>query len=480
MLTDQKLYLRYLQITSDIICCLLLNLFFLPFAIAVFDGSTAFFAFGEDCIYKSNIYLSLACLLAPIPSGVLASLKVYARSDESAFHSFVSIPVILCVMTMGSTGLLLSTAPAPPGAGPSLIVMSALLFVFSLEINRLCIRHTINRGSHEWLAHHIAIVGTGPIACQIGNYIAAHPETGLRLSGFLSTSAENPGATIPETKILGKISKLPQLVYEQQVDCILVPPDPEAIEQTDYAFRTCSTMGIGFAVAATKEVLRPSARITKEKIHGYPFTLAKFTYIRPLAAFLKRVFDFTGATALMLISLPFWLVIPILIKADSPGPVFFRQERIGKYGRRFTLYKFRSMHQNAEKMQEALMHLNEMDGPAFKIKDDPRLTLMGKFLRKFSLDELPQLFNVFRGDISLVGPRPAIESEVRQYRPSERRRLSVTQGITCIWQVSGRNDIQFDEWMKLDLIYIDSWSSAQDFKILFKTVPAVITRKGAY
>ena len=134
----------------------------------------------------------------------------------------------------------------------------------------------------------------------------------------------------------------------------------------------------------------------------------------------------------------------------------------------------------AEKMQEGLMHLNEMDGPAFKIKNDPRQTITGSFLRKTSLDELPQLFNVFRGDISLVGPRPAIEIEVIQYRPIERKRLSVTQGITCIWQISGRNNIKFDEWMKLDLLYIDNLSTAQDFRIILKTIPAVLLKKGAY
>jgi len=210
------------------------------------------------------------------------------------------------------------------------------------------------------------------------------------------------------------------------------------------------------------------------------FKLIKFVYIIPLTVFLKRIIDLTASSVLIVLCMPFWITIPISIKLTSPGPVFFRQERFGKYGKKFILYKFRSMVVGAEKMQEGLTYLNEMDGPAFKIKNDPRQTVSGRFLRKTSLDELPQLFNVFRGDISLVGPRPAIEKEVIHYRPIERKRLSVPQGITCIWQVSGRNNIKFDEWMKLDLMYIYNFSAAQDIKILLKTIPAVLLKKGAY
>lgn len=242
-------------------------------------------------------------------------------------------------------------------------------------------------------------------------------------------------------------------------------------------------MGIDFATTKKIPQHHTSAKkplIFKENIVDMEFNLIKFVYLRPLATFFKRLFDLTASSILITLCLPLWISISISIKTTSPGPIFFRQERIGKYGKKFVLFKFRSMVMDAEKMQKNLMYLNEMDGPAFKIKNDPRQTLTGRFLRKTSLDELPQLFNVFRGDISLVGPRPAIEHEVIQYRPIERKRLSVTQGITCIWQVSGRNNIKFDEWMKLDLMYIDNLCTAQDFRILLKTIPAVILKKGAY
>jgi len=240
-------------------------------------------------------------------------------------------------------------------------------------------------------------------------------------------------------------------------------------------------MGIDFATTKLELDNQKihNKHIFSEHIGSIELKVIKFVYISPRSSFLKRVFDFTASSILIVLCLPIWVVIPIAIKLTSPGPVFFRQERIGKYGAKFMLFKFRSMVDGAENMQESLMHLNEMDGPAFKIKHDPRLTRTGKFLRKTSLDELPQLFNVMKGNISLVGPRPALEKEVIRYHPSERKRLSLMQGITCVWQVSGRNKIKFDEWMKLDLMYIDTWSSAQDLKILFKTIPAVLLKKGA-
>jgi len=169
-----------------------------------------------------------------------------------------------------------------------------------------------------------------------------------------------------------------------------------------------------------------------------------------------------------------------LIKWTLPGPVLFNQVRMGLNGRKFNMYKFRSMHQDAENRLGALKSSNEMSGPVFKIANDPRVTPVGRFIRKFSIDELPQLFNVLKGDMSLVGPRPPVYKEVLEYQRWQRRRLSMRPGITCIWQVSGRNDIGFEEWMELDLQYIDNWSFWLDLKLLFKTIPAVLIGKGAH
>jgi exopolysaccharide biosynthesis polyprenyl glycosylphosphotransferase len=195
---------------------------------------------------------------------------------------------------------------------------------------------------------------------------------------------------------------------------------------------------------------------------------------------LKRIVDITIASLILLLFLPVIPVIVILIKLDSPGPVLFRQKRVGKNGRVFDFFKFRSMHLGAENVIASLRPLSGVDGPVFKLKEDPRVTGTGRFLRRSSLDELPQLLNVLKGDMSIVGPRPNLPSEVSQYLPWQRRRLDVTPGITCFWQIAGRSHIGFQEWMRLDLEYIRSRSLITDIKIMLKTIPAVIARKGAY
>jgi len=196
---------------------------------------------------------------------------------------------------------------------------------------------------------------------------------------------------------------------------------------------------------------------------------------------IKRVFDIAVSAVAILLLLPLFMLVGLLIRLESPGPVFFKQTRVGRWGTLFTIWKFRSMFVDAEQRKASLMERNEMDGRVlFKIKNDPRVTRVGRFIRKTSIDELPQLWNVLIGDMSLVGPRPPIPSEVDQYSLSDRRRLEVTPGITCIWQVSGRSEIPFDQQVELDVEYIQSQSIWTDLKILVKTVPALLLGSGAY
>ena len=195
---------------------------------------------------------------------------------------------------------------------------------------------------------------------------------------------------------------------------------------------------------------------------------------------LKRLMDIVGASLGLLLASPIMLIVAILIKLEDPkGPIFFSQVRNGVYPKTFKMYKFRSMYIDAEERLQELMHLNEQSGPAFKIKDDPRITKIGKFIRKTSLDELPQLFNVLKGDMSLVGPRPAIPREVEQYTPYQKQRLFVNPGLTCIWQVSGRNNIEFDEWVELDIKYIKTRSLWLDIKLILLTIPALLGDENA-
>lgn len=194
----------------------------------------------------------------------------------------------------------------------------------------------------------------------------------------------------------------------------------------------------------------------------------------------KRVLDVIGASILLLLCLPVLAVAAVAIKLDSRGRILFRSVRCGRGGKPFTFYKLRSMHTGAHGLRHTLLHLNEVDGPVFKLANDPRMTRVGRLLRRTSVDELPQLWNVIRGDMSLVGPRPPIPEEVEQYTPRQMRRLSVKPGLTCLWQVSGRSDLGFDEWVRLDLKYIFQRSFALDIRILAKTLPAVLSGRGAY
>jgi lipopolysaccharide/colanic/teichoic acid biosynthesis glycosyltransferase len=194
----------------------------------------------------------------------------------------------------------------------------------------------------------------------------------------------------------------------------------------------------------------------------------------------KRAFDLVLGCIALLLALPIILVAAAAIVVVDKGNPFYSQERVGLHGRRFRMFKLRTMVEGAHDMRDDLLHLNEVDGPVFKIKNDPRLHPLGAFLRRTSIDELPNLFNVLRGEMSLVGPRPPLSSEVEHYGPYEMRRLTVLPGITCLWQISGRCSVSFDEWMRLDNEYIDNWSPLRDVAILWKTIPAVIRKDGAH
>ena len=221
------------------------------------------------------------------------------------------------------------------------------------------------------------------------------------------------------------------------------------------------------------------ARIELHELDGFPLLSFSTTPTNEVLLFVRRILDIVLTGLLIVLTLPIMAAVAILIKLTSPGPVLFKQERCGLNGRLFVMYKFRSMVDNAEQLRFQLEELNEMDGPVFKSSRDPRVTIVGKIIRRFSIDEFPQLFNVLRGDMSLVGPRPPLPQEVSRYERWQRRRLSMKPGITCLWQISGRNKVSFDDWMKLDLTYIDNWSLLLDLKILLKTVPVVLLGRGA-
>jgi exopolysaccharide biosynthesis polyprenyl glycosylphosphotransferase len=279
--------------------------------------------------------------------------------------------------------------------------------------------------------------------------------------------------------ILGTIADIPRIIEHNVVDeMIFVGNKPMDLTQLDEVLAVCNEQGIRTRVAVDVFPAKVS-KVSMEFLEGVPLVTFSTTPDHALSLLVKRVIDVVMSVLALAVLMPLLLVVGLLVRLTSKGPMIYRQVRCGLYGRRFVLYKFRSMLEGAEDILWEIKHLNEMDGPVFKMRNDPRVTPLGRLLRKSSIDELPQLWNVLKGDMSLVGPRAPLPEEVKEYTPWQRRRLSVKPGITCLWQVSGRNEVDFHEWMKLDLHYIDNWSLLLDFKILLRTFPVVLLGKGA-
>jgi exopolysaccharide biosynthesis polyprenyl glycosylphosphotransferase len=321
----------------------------------------------------------------------------------------------------------------------------------------------------------ILIIGMRLKSREMGDLISRYSDWGLRILGYIDLD-ENPG--VPKTDILGSIADLPQIIENNVIDEVIFVPDRPNLEGFDRILEPCNEQGIRVRVAADFFPAKIT-RVSMEFLEKVPLLSFSSASEHAPSLFLKRVLDVIISGTLLILLLPFMIVIGILVRLTSKGPALYKQVRCGLYGRKFVLYKIRSMYQGAEDVLWEIKHLNEMDGPVFKMRDDPRVTPLGRFLRRSSIDELPQFWNVLRGEMSLVGPRAPLPEEVKEYSRWQRRRLSVKPGITCLWQISGRNEIDFDEWMKLDLYYIDNWSLLLDFKILLRTFPVVLIGKGA-
>jgi exopolysaccharide biosynthesis polyprenyl glycosylphosphotransferase len=359
----------------------------------------------------------------------------------------------------------------------------ALLFaVFSclfLLTEKLAIRLTSRYVRlHGFNYRTVLIVGTSPTALRIAESIHGHRFWGFRILGFIRNGHAPEEPWPSRYPILGEIADIPRIVESNVVDDVIFAVHRRELDRLEDLFLSLQEQGIRTRFAMD---LFPHTRaqVQLEDLDGMPLLSFATTPTSQLQLMLKRTLDVAVAALLLLLALPIVGVIALAIKVTSGGNVLFRQTRCGLNGRFFTLYKFRTMVEGAEERRRELLHLNEMDGPVFKLRSDPRVTAFGRFLRRFSLDELPQLWNVLRGDMSLVGPRPPIPEEVAKYQRWQRRRLAMKPGMTCLWQVSGRNDLDFDRWMQLDLEYIDSWSPLLDVKILLKTIPAVLSGKGA-
>src|SRR5512138_1529010 len=322
-----------------------------------------------------------------------------------------------------------------------------------------------------------AVAGEGPLAREIVRAMGAHPEWGYEFAGYVVDGP--PPDALDRRKILGPLDALATLLKTAVLDEVVFVVPHDRLPAIEGAVLDCEEQGVSARVCMDLFATR-IASLAVEDLDGIPLLALSTVPQDPFALATKRALDVVLSAVALLVLAPVFLAVALAIRLDSPGPVFFRQRRVGMNGREFTLLKFRSMYQDAAARQEVLRARNEASGPVFKMRADPRVTRVGRLIRRTSIDELPQFWNVLRGEMSVVGPRPPIPSEVRQYARRHLRRLSVKPGITCTWQVSGRSSIGFDRWMELDLSYIDNWSLWRDVKILARTIPAVLTGRGAH
>ncbi|NOZ50695.1 MAG: sugar transferase [Chloroflexi bacterium] len=357
-------------------------------------------------------------------------------------------------------------------AGALILVLTTISRIFYRQILRWLRRQGIG-------IRRVLLVGAGEVSRTIMRVLLAKPNLGYKVIGFLDDNPERGQRNLGPYSALGSIDNLSQILVQNQVDEVIVTLPWQYHRRIMSVLNICEQLHVRTRVVP--DVLQMSLdRVDFEVLDGIPLLGIKVGTIAGPQFAIKRLLDLSVATLMLIPALPIMLLVAAAIKLDSSGPALFVQERIGKDGRVFRTYKFRSMIIEAEDLRPQLDELNEADGPLFKIKDDPRLTRVGRIIRRFSLDELPQILNVLSGDMSLVGPRPALPEEVADYESWHRKRLDVLPGITGLWQISGRSNLSFEEMMLLDIYYVENWTPALDVSILLRTMPKVLLGEGAY
>jgi exopolysaccharide biosynthesis polyprenyl glycosylphosphotransferase len=327
------------------------------------------------------------------------------------------------------------------------------------------------------LAYRTLIIGTNDEAVHLAEKLLPRQHLGFLPVGFLRTRGVWPNAD--RLPVLGDIEDLADVIRESRVECLFIASTAVGTEEMKRISRKFRQYDVEVRVSANlADIL--ATRLTVQPIGDVLALSLRPARLTGRQAATKRTFDLLIAGLAIVLSSPVWLVSAVLIKLTSRGPVFYRQERVGREARPFTIYKFRTMIRGADALRSTLDHRNEATGPLFKLRDDPRVTRVGKWLRRLSIDELPQILNVMKGEMSLVGPRPSLPSEVALYEEWHRDRLEVRPGITGLWQVGGRSELSFDDYVRLDLFYIENWSITYDVFIMAKTIPAVVSSKGAF
>jgi exopolysaccharide biosynthesis polyprenyl glycosylphosphotransferase len=357
---------------------------------------------------------------------------------------------------------------------------TALLVTLLLGIARFLISEArVHLARYGVGVRRVLLVGAGDVGRMVMRTMAARPDYGYSLIGFLDDHPAKGQTDIGPFRALGPVENLNQVLQSEAVDTVFICLPWQSNHMIQRLLYTCQSSSIRAQVVPDLFQLTKN-QVYVEDLNGIPLISTRDVSIQGWNLLVKRITDLLVGSIVVLLGLPIYLLIAAAIKLESPGPVFYSQLRIGRNGVPFRCYKFRSMVNNADQMRNHLVAMNEATGPLFKLRNDPRRTRIGCFLRRYSLDELAQLINVLRGEMSLVGPRPNLPEEVEQYQDWHKKRLTVSPGITGLWQVSGRSDLTFDEMVLLDIYYVENWSLALDLHIFLRSLPAVLRGRGAY
>jgi exopolysaccharide biosynthesis polyprenyl glycosylphosphotransferase len=441
------------------------------FAVEAFENAAQEFSF-----------IGLTLLVAPVWLLVLWLAGLYdldrvtwGAADAGRITRALSLGVVALIL-----GTYLLKAPGLSRGWVLLFWLLAVVFVLSgRAIISLVVIVAHRKGR---LLQPTLVVGSNRESADIIRLLTAHIDAGLVPIGCLASSqAERLQLDYcsSDVPVLGHAREIPDIVVRTGVHTVVIASS--AFDHDVLARMVAELRDLDVDVHISSglfEVL--TSRVLVNEVAGVPLITVKGISLSRGKLLVKRTFDLVVAGLVLVVGLPLWVAVAVAIKLTSPGPVFYGQPRVGRNGTRFAMLKFRSMYQDAEKRLAELRAVNEASGPLFKMKDDPRVTSVGRWMRKFSIDEFPQLINVMRGEMSLVGPRPPLPAEVERYSAQDWRRLEVTPGMTGLWQISGRSSLTFDEMVRLDLFYIENWSVALDLTIIMRTVPAVLLARGAY
>jgi exopolysaccharide biosynthesis polyprenyl glycosylphosphotransferase len=445
--------------------------FLLRFKLLVFIDSGEMQIFSQ--YYKVLIFVTLIWLAIFKLIGLYEERKFSALIDELAA---LVLGVTISALTLISLLFLyqefwVSRLVIVNAWWISLILLSFLRFgvYFLKRVLRL-------RG---WGVKNTLVLGAGEMGQLITLKVGRDKTLGYRVVGFLDDDPEKMGKSFHNVLVVGAISKIFEIVKEEKIDEVIVASTRISVQRILDIITECERFGIEFKIVpGILELI--ASRLDVDDVGGVPLLTVSEIKLQGFNAVLKRCTDILFSAIGILILSPFFILFALLVKYTSKGPILFLQERVGLDGKTFSMYKFRSMVKNAEELLPEVKHLSEAEGNLFKIKDDPRITPLGKFMRRWSVDEYPQLFNVLFGHMSLVGPRPPLPREFSNYTVWHKKRLRVRPGITGLWQVSGRSLLPFEDMVRLDIYYIENWSLWLDFKILLRTVFVVFLGSGAY